>query len=160
MLLLSMGLTCGTFCSNEAMLTSGRIMTVPEICAGSRLPITPSRAMIDAYSVPWAPETSANVGPGLLPRMTTTGIWVAASEPARTSSVPVAFWPDSAVAVPTVNGDCGWAAAEIGKAQDSVAIAAQSKRGMKPPGRQNNPAGMARQESAQVSVGDLPQEAL
>jgi hypothetical protein len=31
---------------------------------------------------------------------------------------------------------------------------------MKPPGRQNNPAGMARQESAQVSMGDWRQKAL
>jgi hypothetical protein len=36
MLLLSMGLTWGTFCSKETMLTRGMRMTVPEILAGSR----------------------------------------------------------------------------------------------------------------------------
>src|SRR5258708_11994893 len=82
-----------------------------------------------------------------MPRMTTTGICVAASEPAGTSSVPVAFWPDSAVAVPTVSDDCSWADAEIGRTQDKVAIAAQSERGMKPPGRQHNPSRMAPQQS-------------
>src|SRR5258706_14413952 len=89
-----------------------------------------------------------------MPRTTTTGICVAASEPAGTSSVPVAFWLDSAVAVPTVNDDCSWADTEIGRTQDKVAIATQSERGMKPPGRQHNPSGMARQESTTLLVCD------
>src|SRR5260370_42680474 len=86
------------------------------------------------------------MGAGLMPGRTTTGICVAASEPAGTSSVPVAFCPDSAVAVPTGSDDCSWADAEIGRTQDKVAIATQSERGMKPPGRQHNPSGKARQE--------------
>src|SRR4051812_50107496 len=63
--------------------------------------MTFSRAMMEAYSVPCAPETSASTGPGLLPRTTTTGIEVAASTPAAISRVPVAFCPGAAVAVPT-----------------------------------------------------------
>src|SRR3982074_3615835 len=135
MLLLSTGLTCGTFCWKEGMLTRGTRITVPEICVGSRLPMRPSRAMMEAYSVPWAPETRASVGPGLLPQMTTTGICVAASDPAGTSIVPVAFWPDSAVAVPTVKDDCCWATVETGKMQDKAATAMRRERGMKPPGK-------------------------
>jgi len=65
------------------------------------------------------------------------------------------LWPDSAVAVPTVNDDCSWADAEIGRTQDKVAIATQSERGMKPPGRQHNPSGMARQESTTLLVCDI-----
>src|ERR1043166_7106311 len=107
MLLSSTGFTCGTFCSKEAIFTSGSMITVPEICAGSKLPIKPSRAMMEAYSVPCAPETNASVGPGLFPRMTATGIWVAASDPAGTSMVPVTFCPASAVAVPTVTAEAG-----------------------------------------------------
>src|SRR5947209_12553374 len=106
MLLLSTGFTCGTFCWKDGIFTSGTTITVPETCVGSRLPISPSSAMMDAYSVPCAPETSASVGPGLLPRTTTTGICVAASDPAGTSIVPVTFCPASAVALPTEKEDC------------------------------------------------------
>src|SRR5580765_1236272 len=106
MLLPSTGFTCGTFCSNDAMLSSGTIMTVPETCAGSSIWITFSSAIMEAYSVPCAPETSASTGPGLAPRTTTTGMEVAASTPAGTSRMPVAFWPGAAVAVPTVKLFC------------------------------------------------------
>src|SRR6476646_4114673 len=68
--------------------------------------------MIDAYSVPCAPETNASTGPGLAPRTTTTGIDVAASTPAGTSRVPVAFCPAEAVAVPTVKLFCAGMLAE------------------------------------------------
>ena len=43
-----------------------------------------SRAMMDAYSVPCAPETRASTGPGFAPLTTTTGMSVAASTPAGT----------------------------------------------------------------------------
>src|ERR1041385_3480581 len=112
MLLPSTGLTCGTFCSKDAMLTSGKMMTVPETCAGSSVWMTFSRAMMEAYSVPCAPETSARTGPGLLPRTTTTGIDVAESTPAGTSRVPVAFCPGAAVAVPTLKLFCASRLAE------------------------------------------------
>src|SRR5581483_2944330 len=110
MLLLSTGLTCGTFCSNEARLTSGSRITVPETSAGSSVAISFSTAMIDAYSVPCEPETSASTGPGFAPLTTTTGMLAAASTPAGTSRKPVAFWPGAADAVPTVKVfGCAWA---------------------------------------------------
>src|SRR4051812_49437907 len=62
--------------------------------------------MMDAYSVPCAPETNASTGPGLFPRTMTTGIDVAASTPAGISRVPVVFCPGAAVAVPTVKLFC------------------------------------------------------
>ena len=65
MLLPSIGLTWAIFCSNDAMLTSGTMITVPEICAGSSSSISRSSAMMEAYSVPCAPATSASTGPGL-----------------------------------------------------------------------------------------------
>src|SRR4029077_13168443 len=74
---------------------------------------------IDAYSVPCAPETNANTGPGLAPRTTTTGIDVAASTPAGTSRVPVAFWPGPAVAVPTVKLFCAGMPAEQSAIRDN-----------------------------------------
>src|SRR5262245_26162191 len=114
-LLPSTGLTWGTFCWKEARLISGTRMTVPEICAGSRLSISFSIAMIDAYSVPWAPATSARTGPGLLPCTTATGMSSPASAPAGTARIPVAFWPRFAVAVPTVNGDCSAATIEAAR---------------------------------------------
>ncbi len=67
MLLPSTGFTCGTFCSKDARLTSGTMTTVPEICAGSSFSISFSSAMIEAYSVPCAPATSASTGPGRAP---------------------------------------------------------------------------------------------
>ena len=42
-------------------------------------------AMMDVYSVPWAPETRARTGPRFSPLMMMTGILVAASTPAGTS---------------------------------------------------------------------------
>src|SRR5262249_51763688 len=114
MLLPSTGLTCGTFCSKEGVLISGTRMTVPEISAGSRRPINSSIAMMDAYSVPCAPATSARTSPGFAPWTTTTGMSSAASEPAGTASTPVAFWPGLAEAVPTAN-DAGSAAAAAGR---------------------------------------------
>jgi hypothetical protein len=47
------------FCSNEAMLTSGIRITVPEILAGSKSTINFSTAITETYSVPCAPVTSA-----------------------------------------------------------------------------------------------------
>ena len=102
MLLPSTGLTCTTFWSNEARFTSGTRITVPDSSAGSMRPISFSTAMIEAYSVPWAPETTASTLPGRAPWITSTGMLVAASAPAGTSIVPVATWPRSARAVPTV----------------------------------------------------------
>src|SRR5580765_6402322 len=75
--------------------------------------------MIDVYSVPCAPETSASTGPGLAPRTTTTGIDVAASAPAGTSRVPVAYWPGPAVAVPTVKLFCAGMLAEQNAIRDN-----------------------------------------
>src|SRR6266436_3518775 len=112
MLLLSMGLTWGTFCSNDWMLMSGTRMTVPVICAGSRAAISFSMAMMETYSVPCAPETSARTLPGLAPFTTMMGMLVAASAPAGTSRVPVDFSPGAAEAVPTENLDCAEADAQ------------------------------------------------
>src|SRR6266851_8161529 len=88
------------------MLMSGTRMTVPVTCAGSRAAMSFSIAMMETYSVPCAPETSARTLPGLTPFTTTTGMLVAASTPAGTSRVPVDFSPGAAEAVPTVNLDC------------------------------------------------------
>src|SRR5258706_484406 len=63
MLLPSTGFTWTTFWSNEARFTRGTRMTVPEIWAGSSAPMSRSTAMIEAYSVPWAPDTIASTGP-------------------------------------------------------------------------------------------------
>src|SRR5438552_12179301 len=82
MLFRSTGLICGTFCSNDWILTRGTIMTVPEISAGLSRPINLSSAMIEAYSVPCAPETSASTGPGFAPWKTATGMLSPASLPA------------------------------------------------------------------------------
>src|SRR6266511_2458816 len=101
MLLPSMGLTCGTFCSKEATLTSGTRTTVPESVAGSSAWMSFVTATIDAYSVPCAPETSARTGPGFVPRTTATAMDVPGSTPAGTSIVPKTFFPATAVAVPT-----------------------------------------------------------
>ena len=49
-------------------------MTVPHNIAGSSRAITRSRAMIDAYSVPSAPDTSASTRPGRTPCAPTTGM--------------------------------------------------------------------------------------
>src|SRR6185295_11688160 len=101
MLLPSTGFTWTTFWSKEARFTSGTRMTVPASEPGSIAPISRSTAMIEAYSVPWAPDTIARTGPGRAPCATTTGMLVAASTPAGTSRYPVAACPRSARAVPT-----------------------------------------------------------
>src|SRR5579863_6497698 len=88
------------------MLTSGTTITVPEISDGCRCWITRSSAMMDVYSVPCAPLTSAKTGPGFEPRMTATGMRVPASDPAGTSMDPLTFSPGAADAVPTVNLVC------------------------------------------------------
>jgi hypothetical protein len=67
------------------------MITVPEISAGLSKPIIFSSAMIEVYSVPCEPATSASTGPGFAPWTTATGILKAASTPAGTSIVPVAF---------------------------------------------------------------------
>src|SRR5258707_15302503 len=68
--------------------------------------------MMEAYSVPCAPLTNASTGPGFAPRITATGMEVAASDPAGTSKNPMTFWPAEAVAVPTVKLLCASIAAE------------------------------------------------
>ncbi len=50
MLLLSVGLTCGTIFSNDGMFTIGTRISVPDSPRGSTVPISRSTAMIDAYS--------------------------------------------------------------------------------------------------------------
>ncbi len=85
------------------MFTSGTRITVPAIVFASSVWINRSTAMIDAYSVPCAPETMASTGPGLAPCTTATGIDSAASLPAGTSIAPNAVCPRDALAVPTVN---------------------------------------------------------
>src|SRR5216683_6296933 len=108
------------------MLMSGTRMTVSVTCAGSRAAISFSIAMMETYSVPCAPETSARTLPGLAPFTTTTGMLVAASTPAGTSRVPVDFSPGAAEAVPTVNLDC----AETRLQQDDARnAAAKMERG-------------------------------
>ena len=101
MLFPSTGLTCGTFCSNDATLTSGTRTTVPESAAGSIADTSFETATIEAYSVPCAPETRARTGPGFVPRITATSMRVAASTPAGTSIAPKTLRPGAAVAVPT-----------------------------------------------------------
>src|SRR6266478_9296700 len=98
------------------MLMSGTRMTMPVTCAGSRPTMSFSMAMMETYSVPWAPETSARTLPGLAPLTMTTGMLVAASTPAGTSRVPEDFSPGGAEAVPTVNLDC----AEMGMQQNEM----------------------------------------
>src|SRR2546427_2680205 len=73
------------------MLTSGTRMTMPATCAGSRALMSFSMAMMEVYSVPWAPETSARILPGFAPLMTTTGMLVAGSTPAGALREPEAF---------------------------------------------------------------------
>src|SRR5579871_358980 len=80
--------------------------------------------MIDAYSVPCKPDTRASTGPGLEPRITTTGIEVGASAPAGTSMKPVAFCPGPADAVPTLNPACPTATPE--RSTDSDASITQN----------------------------------
>ncbi len=103
MFLPSVGLRCGTTFWNDGTLTSGRMITVPESCFASISAISFSSAMIDAYSVPWAPASSASTGPALAPCATAIGIDVAASLPAGTSIAPVAVMPRDAFTLPTVN---------------------------------------------------------
>src|SRR5713226_443967 len=94
------------------MLMSGTRMTVPVTCAGSSAAISFSMAIMETYSVPWAPETSARTLPGLAPFTTTTGILVPASTPGGTSRYPVVFCPGAAEAEPTVKA-CWAAPAEM-----------------------------------------------
>src|SRR3954451_22467132 len=101
MLLLSVGLTCGTMRSNDGTLTIGTRMIVPERSAGLTASINCSTATIDAYSVPCAPATTASTGPGRVPCTTTTGMSYPASDPAGTLIAPYARVPRCAVAVPT-----------------------------------------------------------
>src|SRR2546429_1993799 len=78
------------------MLMSGTRMTVPVTCAGSRAAMSFSMAMMETYSVPCAPETSARTLPGLAPFTTTMGMLVDASTPAGTSRAPADFSPGAA----------------------------------------------------------------
>src|SRR6266853_2007982 len=130
MLLLSTGLTCGTFCSNDWMLMSGTRMTVPVTCAGSRLAMSFSMAMIETYSVPCAPETSARTLPGLAPLTMTTGMLVAASTPAGTPRVPVDFSPGAAEAVPTRKA---WANSGAGRKSKTEKTPRQRREFIKTP---------------------------
>src|SRR5437764_1486809 len=63
MLLLSTGLTCGVIFSNDAMLTMGTSTSVPDSSTGLTRAIRSSTAMIDAYSDPCEPATTASTGP-------------------------------------------------------------------------------------------------
>src|SRR5262245_50990732 len=111
MLVPSTGFTCATFCSNDGTFTSGTRITVPLTAFGSSCWISRSTAMIEAYSVPWAPETTASTGPGFAPLTMATGMESAGSVPAGTSMAPRATAPRAAVAVPTRN-DESWARRE------------------------------------------------
>src|SRR5262245_24858800 len=111
MLLPSTGFTCATFCSKDGTLTSGTRITVPLMVFGSSCWMSRSTAMIEAYSVPWAPETTASTGPGFVPLTTATGIDRAGSDPAGTSMAPRPMAPRAAVAVPT-RTDESWARSE------------------------------------------------
>ena len=106
MFLPSTGLRCGTILANDGTLSSGTTITVPDSVDASTVAGSFSSAMIDAYSVPCAPASSASTGPGLAPLTTITGIDSAASLPAGTSMAPAAVWPGAALAVPTTNGAC------------------------------------------------------
>ena len=106
MFLPSTGLRCGTTFTNDGTFNSGTMITVPDRCVASIIGISFSSAMIDAYSVPWAPANRASTGPGLPPCTTATGIDSAASLPAGTSITPVAVWRRAALAVPTVKTPC------------------------------------------------------
>ena len=64
---------------------SGIRITVPESFVASSVAMRRSTAMMEAYSVPCAPETMARTGPDFVPRKITTGMRVAASTPAGTS---------------------------------------------------------------------------
>src|SRR5229473_1806458 len=110
------------------MLTSGTRMTVPVTCSGSRSEMSFSMAMMDVYSVPWAPETRARILPGFAPFTTTTGMLVAASTPAGTSRVPEDFSGGAAEAVPTVNLDCAETRLQQDDARNSAMRAAPRSR--------------------------------
>src|SRR5262249_38612830 len=136
MFLPSTGLTCGTFCSNDGVFSSGTRMTVPDTSAGSSRSMSFSTATIEAYSVPCAPATSASTGPGFVPVTTATGIARAGSEPAGTARTPVAFWPDAADAVPTAMEPGSGATAEQTIAQNHRPTApSQPRRVMGDPRR-------------------------
>ncbi len=63
---------------------------MPDSSEGSRRSISLSTAMMDAYSVPWAPATMASTFPGRAPCTTITGMLVPGSAAAGTSIIPVA----------------------------------------------------------------------
>ena len=67
MLLLSVGFTCGVIVSNDGTLMIGTRISVPATSAGFTASMSISTAMIDAYSLPWAPDATASTGPGLAP---------------------------------------------------------------------------------------------
>ena len=106
MFLPSTGFRCGTIRANDGTFRSGTMTSVPDSADASTAAGSFSSAMIEAYSVPCAPASSASTGPGLAPLTTITGIDSAASLPAATSMAPTAICPGAAVAVPTVNGAC------------------------------------------------------
>src|ERR1051326_8057280 len=88
MLFRSVGLTWGTFCSNEATLTRGMTITVPAMVAGSSWPMSLASARIEVYSVPCAPDTSASTGPGRAPWITATALgWPEATPGGATARV-------------------------------------------------------------------------
>ena len=78
------------------------MITVPVSCVASISAISFSSAMIEAYSVPCAPASSASTGPALAPCATAIGIDSAASLPAGTSIAPVAVCPRDALTLPAV----------------------------------------------------------
>src|SRR5882724_9482272 len=92
---------CGTIFSNDATLSSGTMITVPDNVAGSILAISRVSATTDAYSEPCAPDTNATTLPGFAPCTTATPTDVPASEFGGTTISPYASFPRAAVAVPT-----------------------------------------------------------
>ena len=87
--------------------------------------------MIEAYSVPCAPDTMARTGPGRAPLTTATGIASAASVPAGTSIVPRPVGPRAAAAVPT-RKSC--ATKTVGRSVLSMGMLYRDRRRRRSPG--------------------------
>jgi len=83
--LLSVGLRCGVIETNDGVLTSGTMITVPASLAGSIRGISRCIAMMVVYSVPCWPAMKATTGPGRTPWITATEIDIPESEPAGTT---------------------------------------------------------------------------
>jgi len=77
-------------------------ITDPVIRFGSRRASTRGKAMIDVYSYPCVPATSARTLPGRAPWTTLTGIRVPSSTASGTSIQPDAASPRAALTPPTL----------------------------------------------------------